>query len=115
MNSDGKTPQQKTQQILAITPIIKGQTSSPQHGIPPQQQQLPPQVQTHASPVSAGHGDLIDFSSDPVAQPPASNPTTIQGIPQGLQQPLQPGQPIKRQDTFTSEVDEFVDAKDGEE
>ena len=84
---------------------------------------MPPQAQSQARqpPVSASGGDLIDFGSDHVAQPSESNPTMMQtntsqihGAPQGLQQPLQPGQPIKRQDTITSEVDEFVDAKDGE-
>ena len=120
--SDGKTPEAKAQQILAITPIVKGQTSQ-QNNLPPKQQQMLPQAQIQARqpPVSASGGDLIDFGSDHVGQPPESNPTTMQtntsqqqGTPKGLQQPLQPGQPIKRQDTITSEVDEFVDAKDGE-
>lgn len=31
--------------------------------------------------------------------------------PPGLQEPLVPGQPIKRVDTQTKDLDEFVDAK----
>ena len=39
------------------------------------------------------------------------SPQPMKGAhPAGLQEPLQPGQPIKRVDTLTSDVDEFVDA-----
>jgi len=64
----------------------------------------------------AGATDLLDFGQSSTPKPRAApNPQAIQSqdIPSGLQQPLQPemGAPIKRQDTITSDVDEFVDAK----
>ena len=31
----------------------------------------------------------------------------------GLQQPLEPGEPLKRQDTITKDLDQFVDAEEG--
>ena len=83
---------------------------------PPQQQSQQQQQQAPAP----DQGDLIDFGqsdalasfatsinhapSTPLAQQPGN-------APPGLQEPLQPGQPIKRVDTLTDNLDEFVDAK----
>lgn len=65
--------------------------------------------------------DLIDFgqTSGPSQATPQEQRSSDQHlmqshhIPQGLQTPIEPeiGTPIKRQDTLTKEVDEFVDAE----
>lgn len=70
MNSNGATPEEQIQQILAVTPILPGQKSNEKNVIPPSHQQsnptdtLPPatshsQVQPPAHPQS----DLTDFGS----------------------------------------------------
>ena len=63
-----------------------------------------------------GHDDLIDFGqANAIAA--VSAPTSQIGpmhfepnVPPGMQLPLQPGHPIKRVDTKTKDLDEFVDA-----
>ncbi|MCJ1273023.1 hypothetical protein MMC21_000812 [Puttea exsequens] len=116
-NIDGKSPQERTQQILAIAPILKGQISSPPYKAAPTQQT--PSVQPHQQ--ATTNNDLIDFGqTEPVpltSIPPRDSSLhqqqTIQqnaDAPPGLQEPLQPGQPLKRVDTLTKDVDEFVDA-----
>lgn len=125
-NSDGKTPQDKVNQILAIAPILPGQeTQMPaaptQQARPPdvntQQAQQPPQQLQHQQQQQPGGTNLIDFG-DNVMTPKAS--TSQGGAPQtlsmaqnsnsadlmDLQQPQ-----IVRRDTDTKSVDEFVDAE----
>ena len=115
-SSDGKTSEEKVQQILAITPILPGQKKSqpPASNAPAQSQprQPPPQQ------VQQQHDSLIDFGDD---HPPVPQQQQQTGSPQphsdetppGLQQPLEPeGNRIVRRDTNTDEVDEFVDADD---
>ena len=110
-SSDGPDPEAKTKQILAITPILKGQ---PTHQQPSQNQhQQPPQSQQQ----SVGHADLIDFgqsTSNPISSVPPRNSSMHQTVQQhassSLQEPMQPEQPLKRVDTLTKDVDEFVDA-----
>ena len=107
-HSNGATPDQKSQQILSIAPILKGQASktstqsngSPHQQPPPQQQNAPAALQ----------GNLIDFDEPNTApaQPTKSQPSFVSS---GLQEPIQPNKPIKRVDTETEDVDEFVDAK----
>lgn len=121
VNSDGATPEEKARQILALAPILKGQSGGPSsspHSSAPQPHQEQPRPQyTGQQHKPAGSSDLIDFSysdATPAAAPirmdaPAQPPTTHAVI--GLQEPLQPGHPIKRVDTQTKDVDEFVDAK----
>ncbi|KAL9633718.1 MAG: hypothetical protein Q9164_004538 [Protoblastenia rupestris] len=120
-NIDGETPEAKSQQILAIAPILKGQPAMPSHQSNghPQQHKTPHQQSQHQR-LSAVQTDLIDFG-----QPNTSTPSTVPNnqapydhmaqqpanVPAGLQQSLQPGQPIKRVDTLTKDLDEFVDAK----
>lgn len=110
-NINGATPEEKTKQILAIAPILVGQKiSQPQQGKKTSQPQSQPQQQT------AGHDDLIDFGqSDPnpntYEQAGQIDPMQTQtNAPPGMQAPLQPGHPIKRVDTKSKELDEFVDA-----
>jgi len=132
-SSDGQTPEAKTKQILAIAPILKGQRPSQQpqppqqsqaaqsqHAqSPPQPQQQPPQAQHQ----SAENSDLIDFGpadSQATSIPPRNSSLQQQPVqqtvqqpmnaPAGLQEPMQPGQPLKRVDTLTKDLDEFVDA-----
>ncbi|KAL8736339.1 MAG: hypothetical protein Q9181_002467 [Wetmoreana brouardii] len=104
-NIDGPTPDAMSQQILSVAPILKGQ-------IPPSQSR-----QTNASQIasSSHQNDLIDFG-----QSSSSSVQMTQGQRQhsqtqapllDLQDENAPGEPVKRVDTFTSDLDEFVDAK----
>ena len=115
--SDGPTPEAKTKQILAVAPILKAQPAS-QDSNP-----VPPQQPSHSQQQPAGQGqkDLIDFGQTDSSVPASSVPargsslqqqTTQQpaNAPAGLQEPLMPGHPIKRVDTLTKDLDEFVDA-----
>ena len=142
--SDPKAdPEVQTKQILAIAPILPGQTAqnlhsagqisqqqyqrqSPQAQAPPQpqyQQHLQAHQNAPLNTTSDGTSDLISFDRVSTPQPPAANQQTIPqqqnlmhdygGSVAGLQQPLQPGEPIKRQDTLTKEVEQFVDADEG--
>lgn len=114
--SDGATPQEKTKQILAVAPIIKGQSLS-QHAAAPQQQHQQ-QFISQAQRQPTDHSDLIDFSQSDSATAGAIpdrgsslHHTAQNTAPLGLQEPLTPGAPLKRVDTATKELDEFVDAK----
>lgn len=106
-SSDGPTPEAMSQQILSVAPIVRGQTSQTHPGNRPHQ--------PHAQPAAAS-GDLIDFGD---STNPTPNSTSTQQQRQSsqaqtplldLQDPLEPGHPVKRVDTFTSDLDEFVDA-----
>jgi len=124
----GDTPKAVADQILAIVPILPGQKQSKEFEIPPHKQK----EERPAPPPPANNGmgnNLIDFDDHP---PPAQaqhkavsdvkgryadEPESLHstgGVPAGLQAPLIPdvGHPIKRQDTNSGEVDEFVDAEE---
>lgn len=131
-HSDGPTPEAKAKQILAIAPILKGQFSSqanqaaaPSHQAPNPPQQHPQSLQQqYRPPLQAQQqphqqSDLIDFGqsdSTPATSIPIRNSSLQQtgqppmNAPSGLQEPMQPDQPLKRVDTLTKDVDEFVDA-----
>lgn len=124
MTSDGSTPEAKVKQILAIAPILPGQPKFQTHLRSHQSNGSAPRPSEHTdgapSQSSQPHptSDLIDFgqSSQPAQQQQQSSNQHVlesQHTTQGLQKPLQPeiGIPIKRQDTITKEVDEFVDAE----
>ena len=115
--SNGATPEEKAKQILALAPILKGQqhnqqTKTFQHQQSPQPSQPPIRPQQQM----VGHDDLIDFGQsapapDTFAPAGQTDPTHFQlDTPPGMQVPLQPGQPLKRVDTRTNDLDEFVDA-----
>ena len=117
--SDGATPEEKTKQIIALAPILRGQqynqqtkASQPQQSQQSSQPPSRPQQQQQ----TASQNDLIDFgqsSSAPDTSAPVgqTDPMRFQmDAPPGMQAPLQPGQPIKRVDTRTNDLDEFVDA-----
>ena len=122
--SDGPTPEAKTKQILAVAPILKDQPASQDSNpVPPQHAQHTPQKpsQSQQRPAGQGQKDLIDFGQTDSSVPASSVPargsslqqqTTQQptSAPAGLQEPLMPGHPIKRVDTLTKDLDEFVDA-----
>lgn len=111
--SDGPSPEIKVKQILAVYPILKGQSASdPLHTTPSQHKQ--PQRNP------AEQEDLIDFGRPDEKPAPSSGLPQNKNIaqdnpvePSSLQQPLQPDvQPsLVRVDTETNEVDQFVDAK----
>ncbi|MCJ1317998.1 hypothetical protein MMC15_003325 [Xylographa vitiligo] len=138
LNADinGATPEEKAKQILAITPILKSQKqveqpeSSPQPQPQTQQVQNPPVpsktpiqhpptpiTQVTPAPASNKQGDLIDFGNNGESErpilPPNTHYTQDNISHPGPQEPLQPGQPLKRQDSNSGAVEEFVDADDG--
>lgn len=108
--SDPSNVEKAHQQILAIAPIIPGQTPSSQ---PPAHHSQPDQPSTG--------NDLIDFDGDsnaaaktaPSSSQKDADPLSGNGST-GLMAPLQPSgstpqQPVKRVD---SDMDVFVDAKE---
>ncbi|KAL9578684.1 MAG: hypothetical protein Q9203_007002 [Teloschistes exilis] len=110
-NIDGPTPDAMSQQILSVAPIVNGQTS---HSLPPSQPSTQPsQPQQQNGPPS---NDLIDFGQPSNSSVPVSSSTgqAQQQHSQSLldldDQPEEPGHPVKRVDTYTSDLDEFVDA-----
>ena len=115
--SDGATPEEKAKQIVALAPILRGQEHNQQsRASQPQQSHEKPQAPSRPQQQTAAHNDLIDFSpsnpfpntTSPVGQ---TGPMQFQPhAPPGMQAPLQPGHPIKRVDTNTNDLDEFVDA-----
>ncbi|KAL8686692.1 MAG: hypothetical protein Q9218_006931 [Villophora microphyllina] len=122
-NIDGPTPDAMSQQILSVAPILPGQTSQSQSGTQPSQSQpstQPPQSQQHYAAPPAQSNDLIDFGQSSNSSAPLSGPIQPQHQQQhpqaqapllDFQDQLEPGHPVKRVDTYTSDLDEFVDAK----
>ncbi len=115
--SDGATPEEKTKQILALAPILRGQQHNQQSNVSqPQQGQHASQQSSRPQQHAPGHDDLIDFGQShpaPVPSGPVGQTDHLQlqpDAPTGMQAPLQPGHPIKRVDTGTKDLDEFVDA-----
>ncbi|KAI4185513.1 MAG: hypothetical protein L6R41_004083 [Letrouitia leprolyta] len=108
---NGPTPNAMSQQILSVAPVLRGQTSQSQYS-----NGLLQSHQSHAQPAAAS-GDLIDFGQSTNPTPNSTSTQQQQQPPQAqtplldLQDPLEPGHPVKRVDTFTSDLDEFVDAK----
>jgi hypothetical protein len=136
---DGKDPKAITEQILAIAPILPGQTLDHKFNIPlhnknPENpKQAPPQPPPQKTSEAA---NLIDFGSD--SRPPSAPPPTNNFLPQQppaamglmdddqhvdlmndnlkdmkIHEPLTPSgqKPLTRTDTDTSEVDAFFDAE----
>ncbi|KAF2755250.1 putative oxysterol binding protein [Pseudovirgaria hyperparasitica] len=129
---DGKTPEEQTKQILQIAAIIPGQSPDRKFSIPLHKASISDQPTTNKSEVASD--DLIDFGQ---SEPSATQPATRGIHPKGhaptssnvdlLQEPLQPttnrlrnpGSPtstaskdsLKRRDSETDDLDEFVDAE----
>lgn len=81
VESDGATPAEQIEQILAVTPILPGQKPSEKFAIPPQQHKkvdsTPAQAQV---PVQAPiHDDLID-----VGPPSTSTPAPASHLPDDM-------------------------------
>ncbi|KAI9731562.1 MAG: hypothetical protein M1834_004682 [Cirrosporium novae-zelandiae] len=126
---DGPTPEAQAQQILSITPILPNQIQKRLEIPPRRSSQISPEPSPVTNkPAQATNdvgGDLIDFGFSEPASTPAPGPTkshettqkqsTNHDLPPGLQAPLIPtvAQPIKRQDTESSDIDVFVDAAEG--
>jgi len=164
-NIDGTTPQKQAEQILAVTPILRGQKSNEKNPIPPPHTRSESYTSNHAAPASENqqsqpsHGnDLIDFGqSDGTPSTNAATPIPAYQAPADLQaaQTVNGGQqqkdlentlrstsnertnggalidfsddlkrdlptvdangkkyaPLKREDTDTQSLDEFVDAE----
>jgi oxysterol-binding protein-related protein 8 len=151
--SDGSTPQKQTEQILAVTPILRGQKHTEKNPIPPPHHRSGSYVSTKSPTISAHpdhppalENDLIDFGQNDGAanthlpanlqpsQAVHSNPQQ-QHLEQKLREtsterkaqdslidfhgdlkqdlPTVDGQStsLKRHDTDTSSLDEFVDAE----
>ncbi|KAL8907761.1 MAG: hypothetical protein Q9171_005719 [Xanthocarpia ochracea] len=105
-NIDGPTPEAMSQQILSVAPILRGQT--PQNTSGPSTQ-----IHQQSAPPPPASNDLIDFgqSDNLTSAPGDSRPPPSKDNPHDLRDPLEPGYPVKRVDTLTSDLDEFVDAK----
>ena len=105
--SDGKTPEEKTQQILAIAPILPGQQTlmppTPQVSIS-QGKHSPSNLDTQQVP----GGDLIDFGDEVLT--PKTATTTHAPSSENAASLAELQSPIVRRDTGDS-VDEFVDAE----
>ncbi|KAL8719138.1 MAG: hypothetical protein Q9225_003827 [Loekoesia sp. 1 TL-2023] len=107
---DGPTPDAMSQQILSVAPILKGQNSKTHFGNGSSQNHS-----SNAQPAAAT-GNLIDFGESQNPIPNSTSTQQQQQPPQGqtplldLQDQHEPGHPVKRVDTFTSDLDEFVDA-----
>ncbi|KAI4223370.1 MAG: hypothetical protein LQ349_007439 [Xanthoria aureola] len=103
---DGPTPDAMSEQILSVAPIVRGQTSRNNNS------STSLKTQSAAAPPPAASNDLIDFGqSDDSTSVSGNGQAPPVGTSHGLQDPLEPGQPVKRVDTLTSDLDEFVDAK----
>ena len=103
-SSDGPTPEIKSQQILAVAPILQGQ-SSPK---PPPPAPPPSDLQRPHPPHPQPTGDLINFGqNDMVAKVPQKQQQQQLPPPQPMPDA---GRPLIRTDTETSEPEEFVDA-----
>jgi hypothetical protein len=69
-SSDGSTPQKQTEQILAVTPILRGQAHTEKNPIPPPQHRSSSYASTkspitsHAPQPPTGDNDLIDFGQN---------------------------------------------------
>lgn len=134
-DSDAPTPAEQTKQILAVAPILSGQHGNEKNPIPPFH---PQSVAGQPAAVAAAPaqqppvttGDLIDFgqSSTPARTAAAidieqtlrststSQPGSNQGPLLNFHEDLQSNIPavdqkLKRQDTETQSVDEFLDAE----
>jgi hypothetical protein len=160
-NIDGSTPQKQIEQILAVTPILKGQRPNEKNPIPPPHPRTTSsnsttnhvQPQSHPQPIQEAavqENDLIDFGQNDgdVAPPPNYAPADLkaaqtknngqeqldlerqlrstssheatQGPLIDFQDDLKGALPsviqnhtatLKRQDTDTKSLDEFVDAE----
>ncbi|MCJ1442928.1 MAG: hypothetical protein MMC23_003425 [Stictis urceolatum] len=123
---DGQTPEQKTQQILAIAPVLPGQKSN-------EHTETQPSVKAPGSdrsqPPAEAAGDLIDFGGADPAQVKPQVQAEEQSPVAAVQHPGHASQSanllglddaasssdahptVKRLDTETNEVDEFMDAR----
>jgi len=121
---DGQaSPEEQIKQIIAIAPILPGQTAEPQHGqaVPSQQgKSQSQQSQSQAATMAGAGGDLIDFGQNDGAAEAAKSDHATPAAPNGsLQAPLQPtpaplqsrpGDPIRRMDSLGNE-EIFTDAE----
>ncbi|KAL1953941.1 hypothetical protein VTO42DRAFT_2019 [Malbranchea cinnamomea] len=137
---DPLDPEVAVRQILAVAPIVEGQAISHEFDIPPRSSLHQSREHTEAQSQSASRQsiqeNLIDFGDDEPSQPAVSTkPKTDNkvdllgeddeevhakdsfgsGNPPGLMAPLKPTMsehhPLRRIDTNSSDVDEFVDAQ----
>jgi hypothetical protein len=153
VSSDGSTPKRQTAQILAVTPILRGQSSTEKNPIPPPHTRsesstiIPKAAASHPPPQQppAAENGLIDFGQND-GPAPSHIPVDLHASQtnngqqqRDLEQTLRatsrernqggslidfhddlkrdlPGadghvEALKRRDTETSDVDEFVDAE----
>ena len=85
-SSDGSTPQKQTEQILAVTPILRGQAHTEKNPIPPPQHRSSSYASTkspttsHAPPPRTGDNDLIDFGQNDGARDLPANLHPTQAV-----------------------------------
>ncbi len=80
--SDGDTPEKQIEQILAVTPILRGQKSNEKLVIPTYQSQQQWQPQQEPKQASA---DLIDFGQNESSQPAREAKAEMPNLPSDLQ------------------------------
>jgi hypothetical protein len=131
LDSDGKTPEEITKQVLAITQIVPGQNQDKRFSIPsrksttqvPQADQQPDDTQKSLAQSNApSQSDAPPQNDAPVAATAApkehhASEETRDVVPDLADlninakfRPTPPG-PVRRQDSQTNDIDEFHDAK----
>lgn len=89
-DSDGSTPQQQIEQILAVTPILSGQHSTEKNPIPPQHQSEPPAYTPAPAPQTSAQAPVpapAPVSENQPPQPQISHPITSQTTDAAAQPP----------------------------
>lgn len=105
-SSDGKTPEETTQQILSIAPIIPGQKPTEESALSENQ----PQQASQPTQSSGNTNDLIDFggSHAPAAAAGTQEKKSALDDMNDLAEPLNP---VRRQNSLDGGDEEFVDAE----
>jgi len=108
--SDGKTPQEQTSQILAVAPILPKHLQSKVGGNAASQQSSTASQQTATLPIRGGPS----AHAAPTSPAPDQEATTSRHHEAAQSQNAHDtnSAKLKRQDSLTAELDEFVDAKD---
>lgn len=113
-NIDGKTPAEQVRQILAVTPILRGQKPNLENSSPPRKenQQQPGNTSTNGSSDQAQRALEETLLNSSTAQAKQGSPLLVfhQDLKGGLPSTAEGGA-LHRKDTDTQSIEEFVDAQ----